>query len=141
MPTSRAMQLCPHLTVVGVRGDAYREESGKIFDIFRDYTDLVQGLSLDEAFLDVTGSDKCHGSATLIAREIRDRIRSERGLTASAGVAPNKFIAKIASDWNKPDGQFVVTPEEVAEFVKQLKVEKIWGVEHGAGDQVMYLSA
>ena len=128
MPTSLAMQRCPHLVVVPVRGDVYRYESGLIFDIFREYTDLVQSISLDEAFLDVTGSDRCHGSATLIAREIRHRIRQDRNLTASAGIAPNKFIAKIASDWNKPDGQFVVTPDDVDEFVKELKVEKIWGV-------------
>jgi DNA polymerase IV len=128
LPTSMAMHRCPHLIVVPVRFDVYREESAFIFDIFREYTDLVQGISLDEAFLDVSNSNKLHGSATLIAQEIRNRIRSERGLTASAGIATNKFLAKIASDWNKPDGQYVVMPDKVEDFVKELKVEKIWGV-------------
>lgn len=128
LPTSMALKKCPHLIVVPVRFDYYREESAKIFEIFQDYTDMIQNISLDEAFLDVTDCDRCHGSATLIAREIRQRIRESRNLTASAGIAPNKFIAKIASDWNKPDGQFTVAPDEVDDFVSDLKVEKIWGV-------------
>ena len=128
MPSSMALKKCPHLIIVPVNFEVYREESRLIFDIFRDYTDLIQNISLDEAFLDVTNCRKYKGSATLIAQEIRHRIYQERKLTASAGIAPNKFIAKIASDWNKPSGQFVVSPEDVDDFVKDLRVEKIWGV-------------
>lgn len=128
MPTSMALKKCPHLVVMPVRFDAYREESRLIFSIFYDYTDLIQNISLDEAFLDVSDCTVQRGSATLIAREIRERIYRERGLTASAGIGPNKFIAKIASDWQKPNGQFVVPPQDVADFVRDLPVEKIWGV-------------
>jgi DNA polymerase-4 len=97
-------------------------------DIYRDYTDLVEPLSLDEAYLDVTNSPHCKGSATLIAQEIRQRIFETVGITASAGVAPNKFVAKIASDWNKPDGLFLVKPSEVDAFVAALPVKKLFGV-------------
>jgi DNA polymerase IV len=128
MPSSMALQKCPHLIIVPVNSDLYREESRLIFEIFKDYTDLIQNISLDEAFLDVTHCQKYKGSATLIAQEIRHRIYKKRKLTASAGIGPNKFIAKIASDWQKPNGQFVVTPDDVDEFVLKLKVEKIWGV-------------
>ena len=128
LPTSMALQKCPHLIVVPVRFDYYREESRKIFEIFKEYTDLIQNISLDEAFLDVSDCKLYNGSATLIAQEIRAKIYQKTKLTASAGIAPNKFIAKISSDWNKPNGQFTVTPDEVADFVKDLKIEKIWGV-------------
>lgn len=128
LPTSMAMQKCPHLIVVPVRFDYYREESRKIFEIFKDYTELIQNISLDEAFLDVTDCKLYKGSATLIAQEIRAKIYEKTKLTASAGIAPNKFIAKISSDWQKPNGQFTVSPDEVGAFVKGLKVEKIWGV-------------
>ena len=128
MPSSFALKKCPHLVIQPVRFEVYKEESRRIFEIFTDYTDLVQNISLDEAFLDVSDCPKYQGSATLIAQEIRYRIYEARKLTASAGIAPNKFIAKIASDWNKPNGQFVVTPSEIANFVKDLKIEKIWGV-------------
>jgi DNA polymerase-4 len=97
-------------------------------DIYRDYTDLVEPLSLDEAYLDVSNSPHCKGSATLIAQEIRQRIFETVGITASAGVAPNKFVAKIASDWNKPDGLFLVKPGEVDAFVAALPVKKLFGV-------------
>jgi DNA polymerase-4 len=128
MPAGKALRLCPHLRILPVRLALYREASAAIFSILQEYTEIIQPLSLDEAFLDVTQSDACHGSATLIARELKYRIRKEIGLIASAGVAPNKFIAKIASDWQKPDGLFVVPPEQVDEFVRALPVEKIWGV-------------
>lgn len=128
MSTGRALRLCPHLIVVPVRMTEYKEASAKVFEIFRRYTDTIQAISLDEAFLDVTDSKHCHGSATLIAQEIRQSIQTELGLTASAGIAENKFLAKIASDLNKPNGQFIVLPEEVPDFMKDLSVSKIWGV-------------
>ena len=128
MATARALQLCPDLILLPVRMDAYRAESQRIQQIFHDYTDRVEPLSLDEAFLDVTGSPHCQGSATLIAQEIRERIYTETGLTASAGIAPNKFLAKIASDWNKPNGQFVIRPQDIEAFVRELPVARLFGV-------------
>jgi DNA polymerase-4 len=108
--------------------DKYRAASRQIRQIFYDYTDLVEPLSLDEAFLDVSAATACQGSATLIARDIRRRVRTEVGITVSAGVAPNKFLAKVASDWNKPDGEFVVLPDAVDAFVAALPVRRIFGV-------------
>ena len=128
MATAYAMRLCPNLTVVPGRMKYYREISHQIREIFRRYTDVLEPLSLDEAYLDVSEADHCLSSATLMAEEIRAAIRHELNLTASAGIAPNKFIAKICSDLNKPDGQFVVTPEEVDLFVKDLPLGKIPGV-------------
>lgn len=128
MATGQAMKLCPGLVLLPPAFEKYREASQQILAIYRDYTDLVEPLSLDEAFLDVSNAMQCNGSATLIAREIRARIASKIGITASAGIAPNKFIAKIASDWNKPNGHFVVTPEQVDEFVARLPVDKLFGV-------------
>ena len=128
MPTGQAMKLCPHLTLISGRMGVYKEVSQQIRTIFQRYTDKIEPLSLDEAYLDVTECELLHGSATLIAQDIRQAIREELDLTASAGVAPVKFIAKIASDLNKPDGQYVVTPEEVPDFVASLKLEKIPGV-------------
>lgn len=128
MPTARALRLCPQLILLPPDFDRYRAASRRILAIYRDYTPLVEPLSLDEAYLDVTGVDRCHGSATLMAAEIRGRIHEEVGITASAGIAPNKFIAKVASDWRKPNGQFVVRPEEVDAFVAALPVKKIFGV-------------
>ena len=128
MASSRAMSLCPDLLILPPRFELYREVSSRFRAIFQDYTDLIEPLSLDEAYLDVTHADQCQGSATLIAREIRQRVRGELGLTVSAGIAPNKFLAKVASDWNKPDGMLTITPEEVADFVVALPVSKINGV-------------
>lgn len=128
MPTSQALQRCPHLIVLKPAMDKYRAASRQILAIYRDYTDLVEPLSLDEAYLDVTDSPHFRGSATLIAQDIRARIAETVGITASAGIAPNKFIAKIASDWNKPNGQYVVRPEEVDAFVAKLPVNKLFGV-------------
>ncbi|WP_168428701.1 DNA polymerase IV [Erwinia amylovora] len=128
MSTAMALKLCPHLTVIRGRYEAYKEASGQIRDIFSRYTALIEPLSLDEAYLDVTDSPHCQGSATLIARQIRDTICQELNLTASAGVAPIKFLAKIASDINKPNGQFVITPEQVPDFLQRLPLAKIPGV-------------
>ena len=128
MATAQALKLCPDLVVLPPAMEKYRVASRQILAIYGDYTDLVEPLSLDEAYLDVSDSPHCKGSATLIAQEIRARIFATVGITASAGVAPNKFVAKIASDWNKPDGLFLVRPNEVDAFVAALPVKKLFGV-------------
>ena len=128
MSSAQAVQRCPDLLILPPSMDKYRAASRTILAIYRDYTPLVQPLSLDEAYLDVTDSPHCRGSATLMAEEIRTRIRQEVGITASAGVGPNKFIAKIASDWNKPDGLYVVRPQDTDGFVAALPVGKLHGV-------------
>lgn len=128
MASAYAKKLCPDLLIVPGRMQVYREVSTAIQTIFHEYTPLVQPLSLDEAFLDVTDAQACRGSATLIAEEIRRRVRETQGITVSAGVAPNKFLAKIASDWNKPDGLKVVLPHEIDEFVLALPVSRLHGV-------------
>jgi DNA polymerase-4 len=128
MPSSTAKRLCPDLLILPHRMDAYKEASEKMRAIFYEYTELVEPLSLDEAFLDVSDAKIHRGSATLIAQEIRQRIKDEIGITVSAGIAPNKFLAKVASDWNKPNGQFVIPPDQVSSFVAQLPVKKIYGV-------------
>ena len=128
MSATKAKQLCPKLTIVHGRMAVYKDVSNHIREIFSRYTDLIEPLSLDEAYLDVTDATQCRGSATLIAQQIRADIFNELNLTASAGIAPNKFIAKIASDENKPNGQFVVTPDKVANFVEQLSLRKIPGI-------------
>lgn len=128
MAMSQALQRCPDLIVLPPAMDKYRAASKQILAIYHDYTELVEPLSLDEAYLDVTDSPQCQNSATLIAQEIRARIAETVGITASAGIAPNKFLAKIASDWNKPNGQFVIRPHEVDAFVAELPVDKLFGV-------------
>ncbi|PJC85471.1 DNA polymerase IV [Vibrio sp. HA2012] len=128
MPTGQAMKLCPHLLVVHGRMDVYKQVSGQIRAIFERYTPLIEPLSLDEAYLDVTHCSLHRGSATFIAEAIRRDIRQELHLTASAGVAPVKFLAKVASDMNKPDGLFVIPPQAVQEVVDKLPLEKIPGV-------------
>ena len=128
MASSKALRLCPDLKIIPGSMDKYISESRKIRDIFFEYTDLVEPLSLDEAYLDVSYSKKCFGSATLIAEEIREKVFDKTGLTASAGVAPNKFLAKISSDWKKPNGLFVLTPKEIPSFILPLDVKKIPGV-------------
>lgn len=128
MPTGKALQLCPNLLVVPGRMSVYVEISKKIREIFSRYTSVIEPLSLDEAFLDVTDSKQCHGSATLIAESIRRDIWSELNLTASAGIAPIKFLAKVASDLNKPNGQFVIPPQDVQSVIDELPLEKIPGV-------------
>ena len=123
-----AKKNCPHLTFVKPRFARYKEISQKIRSIFFEYTDLVEPLSLDEAYLDVTINKKGNPSATLLAKEIRQRILDEVGLKASAGISVNKFIAKVASDINKPNGQKTVNPEEVLQFLEDLEIRKFFGV-------------
>ncbi len=128
MPTSQAKRLCPQGIFLPVRMGRYQEVSERIFQILRVYTPLVEPLSLDESFLDVTGSEKLFGPAVKIAREIKQRIHESTGLTASAGIAPNKFLAKIASDLRKPDGLVEIKPEEVQDFLRDLPISRLWGV-------------
>ncbi|MFN6263189.1 MAG: DNA polymerase IV [Chromatiaceae bacterium] len=128
MPTGQAFKLCPQLVLVPGNMDKYKAVSTCIQAIFHRYTDIVEPLSLDEAYLDVSSCDLFQGSATRIAEHIRQTIFHETGLTASAGVAPNKFLAKIASDENKPDGLFVIPPDHVSNFVSTLSLRKIPGV-------------
>ncbi|WP_421910348.1 DNA polymerase IV [Marinobacter sp.] len=128
MPGGEARRLCPGLVTVPPYMARYRAVSKQVMAILRELTDLVEPLSLDEAFLDVSEVTKHKGSATLMAQYLRKRVKDEVGITISAGVAPNKFLAKIASDWKKPDGLFVIRPEDVEGFVQELKVEKLFGV-------------
>jgi DNA polymerase-4 len=123
-----AKKNCPELIFVKPRFERYKEISKKIHAIFLEYTDLVEPLSLDEAYLDVTQNKKGNPSATLLAQEIRARIVNEVGLTASAGISINKFVAKIASDYNKPNGQKTVNPDEVSSFLETLPIRKFYGV-------------
>ena len=128
MSSVLAKRNCPQLIFVKPRFERYREISQRIRQIFLEYTDLVEPLSLDEAYLDVTENKKGNPSATLIAKEIRAKIKEKTGLNASAGISINKFIAKIASDYNKPNGQKTVNPEEVEEFLEALDIRKFHGV-------------
>ena len=123
-----AKKYCPELIFVRPRFDRYKEISKQIQSIFHEYTDLVEPLSLDEAYLDVTHNKKGNPSATLLAKEIRTRILSEVGLTASAGISVNKFIAKVASDYNKPNGQKTVSGDEIVPFLENLPIQKFYGV-------------
>ncbi len=128
MPSGYAKQLCPHLIIVKPNISKYKDESAKIRKIFNQYTDLVEPLSLDEAYLDTTDSMQCHGSATWIAQAICREIYETTQLTASAGVSTSKFLAKVASDWNKPNGIKVVGPGEELAFLDKLPVKKLHGV-------------
>jgi len=128
MASAHALKLCPSLVIQPVRMEIYCEESRHIHGIFSKYSNKIEPLSLDEAYLDVTDSPHHQGSATLIAQSIRDEIYNMRQLTASAGIGPNKSIAKIASDWHKPNGQMVVRPDEVLSFMDNLSVRKLCGV-------------
>jgi len=139
MSSRHAHKLCPDLLIVKPRFEAYREASREIQQIFRDYTDLIEPLSLDEAYLDVTDSQWFAGSATRIAEDIRRRVAKTLHITVSAGVAPNKFLAKIASDWRKPNGLFVITPNEVEAFVAQLPVNRLHGVGKVTADKLSRL--
>ncbi|OXG05549.1 DNA polymerase-4 [Flavobacterium araucananum] len=123
-----AKKYCPEIIFVRPRFDRYKEISNKIHEIFHDYTDLVEPLSLDEAYLDVTQNKKGNPSASLLAQEIRLRILNEVGISASAGISINKFVAKIASDVNKPNGQKTVNPDEVEAFLEELPIRKFYGV-------------
>ena len=128
MASATAKRKCRDLIIIPGNMEKYRAASKEMHRIFREYTEIIEPLSLDEAFLDVSETKKCRGSGTLMAQEIRDKVRQEIGITLSAGIAPNKFLAKIASDWNKPDGQFVITPDKIDEFVVTLPVRKLYGV-------------
>ncbi len=128
MSSKMAYIKCPDIIFTKPRFDVYKEVSDQIQEIFRSYTDLVEPLSLDEAFLDVTHHKKGPPSATLIAQEIKAAIKAETGLTASAGISTNKFLAKVASDYDKPDGLFVILPEQVMSFIEKLPIEKFFGV-------------
>src|SRR4051812_12400742 len=128
MPMSRAIRLCPSLLIVRPDFARYKAASNAVFSIFREVTPLVEPLSLDEAYLDVTENAWNEPLATPVAKKLKARIRAETGLTASAGVAPNKFLAKIASGWKKPDGLTVISPDRVEPFLQQLPVDALWGV-------------
>jgi DNA polymerase-4 len=128
MSMAQAVRLCPSLVIVPPDFQRYRAASQAVFAIFREVTPLVEPLSLDEAYLDVTENAWGEPLATQVARRLKARIREETGLTASAGVAPNKFLAKIASGWKKPDGLTVISPDRVEPFLRQLPVDALWGV-------------
>jgi DNA polymerase-4 len=128
MSMARAVRLCPSLVIVRPDFQKYRAASNAVFSIFRDVTPLVEPLSLDEAYLDVTENAWGETLATTVARRVKARILEETRLTASAGVAPNKFLAKVASGWKKPDGLTVISPERVEPFLQQLPVDALWGV-------------
>ena len=128
MPMARAVRLCPELLIVRPDFARYRAASQKVMEILRSCTPLVEPLSLDEAYLDVTQNLWGEPLASVVAKQLKNRIFEETGLTASAGVAPNKFLAKIASGWRKPDGLTVIAPERVESFLQELPVEALWGV-------------
>jgi DNA polymerase-4 len=127
-PMARAIRLCPEAVVLPVRMARYKEISDRIFKIFERFTPLVEPLSIDEAFLDVTGTERLFGDPVHVAALIKKTIKEEIGLTVSAGIAPSKFVAKIASDMEKPDGLTVVSPDKVREFLDPLPIQKMWGV-------------
>ncbi|HEX9369194.1 MAG TPA: DNA polymerase IV [Vicinamibacterales bacterium] len=128
IPMARAVRLCPHLIVVRADFQKYRDASRQVFEIFRSVTPLVEPLSLDEAYLDVTENAWGETLGKAVAQRLKVAIREATGLTASAGVAPNKFLAKIASAWKKPDGLTVIAPERVERFLQKLPVDALWGV-------------
>ena len=125
---AKAVRLCPSLIIVRPNFSRYKAVSDTVFNLYRSVTPLVEPLSLDEAYLDVTENAWSEPLATTVARRLKDEVRAATGLTVSAGVAPNKFLAKIASDWQKPDGLTVVAPERVESFLQGLPVEALWGV-------------
>ena len=139
MPAVRAERLCPGATFVPPDFTRYRDVSRKVREIFKRHTDLIEPLSLDEAYLDVTENKTGLPTATLVARTIREQIRQELNLTASAGVAPNKFLAKLASDWRKPDGLFVIQPEDIDAFLLLLPVGRLPGVGKVTGEKLAKL--
>ena len=136
MPMATARRLCPHAEIVSVPGDRIREASHHLFAILDDFSPLVQPLSVDEAFLDATGADRLLGTGPDIASRIKERVQRELGLTASVGVAPNKFLAKLASDMDKPDGLTVIAPEDVDRVLPPLDVNKLWGVGPAAAEKL-----
>jgi len=128
MPASRAYQLCPHAKFVPPRFEAYKQASQDIHKVFREYTQNIEPLSLDEAYLDVTDTDLCDGSATLMAKEIRNKIYQRTKLTASAGISYNKFLAKLGSDENKPNGQFLIKPGDAIHYLENMPIGRFYGV-------------
>ncbi len=134
-----AKRLCPQLIIVEPHFHRYKEVSAQLHEIFHDYTDIIEPISLDEAFLDVTDNKKGMALGVDIAHEIKERIRQVTGLTASAGVSYCKFLAKIASDWRKPDGLTVIHPDRALDFIAQLKVEKIWGVGQKTAEKMHHM--
>lgn len=128
MPATQALRLCPKLSLCPPRLAVYEAAGQRIQRIYADYSEQIEPVGLDGAFLDVSDTSRCRGNAALMAQEIRERIFDDVGITASAGVAPNKFLAKIASDWNKPNGIFVLLPEQIDEFVANLPVSRLPGV-------------
>jgi DNA polymerase-4 len=139
MPAMGAQRLCPQAIFLPPGFTRYRAVSRSVHEIFKRYTDLIEPLSLDEAYLDVTENKRGLPTATQVARKIRQQIRQELNLTASAGVAPNKFLAKLASDWRKPDGLFVIRPEEIDAFLLSLAVERLPGVGKVTGEKLASL--
>ncbi|MBC8350773.1 MAG: DNA polymerase IV [Planctomycetes bacterium] len=135
MPAAQAKRLCPHAVFLRPRMEHYAEVAAQIRSVFERYTPLVEPLSLDEAFLDVTGSESLHGPALSIARDIKREVRDGLSLVASVGVAPNQFLAKIASDLEKPDGLVVVDPTQIQEFLDPLPVRTLWGVGRVTGEK------
>ena len=134
-----AKRLCPQLIIVEPHFQKYKEVSAQLHEIFHDYTDLIEPISLDEAFLDVTENKKGIELGVDIAREIKQRIRETTGLTASAGVSYCKFLSKIASDWRKPDGLTVIHPDRALDFIAQLKIEKIWGIGQKTAEKMHHM--
>ena len=128
IPMARAVRLCPHLVIVRPDFTKYRAASQRVFEIFRSVTPLVEPLSLDEAYLDVTENAWGETLGSAVARRLKEQIKAATGLTASAGVAPNKFLAKIASAWKKPDGLTIIAPERMETFLRKLPVDALWGV-------------
>jgi DNA polymerase IV len=139
MPAISAERLCPAAIFVAPDFIRYRAVSKTVREIFKAHTDLIEPLALDEAYLDVTQNKTGSPTATLVARTIREQIRQELNLTASAGVAPNKFLAKLASDWRKPDGLFVIQPEEIDTFLLPLPVSRLPGVGKVTGEKLAKL--
>ena len=127
-PISVAKRLCPNAIIVPVRMGRYREVSGQVFELFDQFSPLVEPLSVDEAFLDLRGTEKLLGPADHVARQLKDRIRNTLNLTASVGVAPNKFLAKLASDMQKPDGLTVIRTEDIDRILPPLPVSRLWGI-------------
>jgi DNA polymerase-4 len=127
-PMAVAKRLCPQAIILSVRGERYQEASEQMFSILDDFSPVIEPVSIDEAFLDLTGTEWLQGPAEEVARRIKDRIKVELRLTASAGVAPNKFLAKLASDMNKPDGLTIIRPEDVSHFLPPLPVTRLWGI-------------
>ncbi len=136
MSSVKARKLCPNVIFIPGRMDVYKEVSGQIHAVFREYTDIIEPLSLDEAFLDVTENKKNIELATDIAKAVKQQIKETLGLTASAGVSYNKFLAKIASDYRKPDGLYVIHPDKAIKFIASLPIELFWGVGKTTGNKM-----